>query len=80
MGSPGFVKDDFMKFLFEKATRVGDRDLLKQRSKFLKAHTSSGIFFLSHSNLSLSQLTCTLSFTLILIMTHFLNVSMPYTS
>eukprot|EP00596_Hydrurales_sp_CCMP1899_P003376 CAMPEP_0119043094 /NCGR_PEP_ID=MMETSP1177-20130426/17226_1 /TAXON_ID=2985 /ORGANISM="Ochromonas sp, Strain CCMP1899" /LENGTH=93 /DNA_ID=CAMNT_0007010403 /DNA_START=258 /DNA_END=535 /DNA_ORIENTATION=- len=41
-GSPGFLKDDFMKHLLETATRLGDSQLLKQKSKFLKAHTSSG--------------------------------------
>ena len=40
--SPGFLKDDFMKFLTAKAVRVGDMEFIKQKSKFLKAHTSSG--------------------------------------
>lgn len=40
--SPGFYKDDFMRFLIDHATRVGDTPFLKQRSKFIKAHTSSG--------------------------------------
>jgi protein pelota len=31
-----------MKFLLETATRVGDVAILKQKSKFLKAHASSG--------------------------------------
>jgi hypothetical protein len=31
-----------MKFLIEKAVRVGDMEFIKQKSKFLKAHTSSG--------------------------------------
>ena len=31
-----------MKYLTEKAVRVGDVQLTKQKSKFLKAHTSSG--------------------------------------
>lgn len=31
-----------MKFLTEKAVRVGDTEFIKQKSKFLKAHTSSG--------------------------------------
>ena len=40
--SPGFLKDDFMKYLLAKAIRVGDMEFVKQKSKFLKAHTSSG--------------------------------------
>ena len=40
--SPGFPKDDFMKHLTEKAVRVGDVQFIKQKSKFLKAHTSCG--------------------------------------
>ena len=40
--SPGFLKDDFMKYFTEKAVRVGDVQFIKQKSKFLKAHTSSG--------------------------------------
>ena len=31
-----------MKYLTEKAVRVGDVQFIKQKSKFLKAHTSSG--------------------------------------
>ena len=31
-----------MKYLNEKAIRVGDMEFIKQKSKFLKAHTSSG--------------------------------------
>ena len=31
-----------MKYLTEKAVRVGDVQLIKQKSKFLKTHTSSG--------------------------------------
>jgi hypothetical protein len=31
-----------MKYLTAKAVRVGDMELIKQKSKFLKAHTSSG--------------------------------------
>ena len=40
--SPGFLKDDFMRYLTAKAVRVGDLEFIKQKSKFLKAHTSSG--------------------------------------
>jgi len=42
VGSPGFWGEDFLRFFFEEATRRGDRELLKQRSKFIKAHASSG--------------------------------------
>ena len=31
-----------MKYLLAKAIRVGDMEFVKQKSKFLKAHTSSG--------------------------------------
>ena len=31
-----------MRFMIDHATRVGDTPILKQRSKFIKAHTSSG--------------------------------------
>ena len=31
-----------MKYLTERAVRAGDSQLIKQKSKFLKAHTSSG--------------------------------------
>ena len=31
-----------MKYFTEKAVRVGDVQFIKQKSKFLKAHTSSG--------------------------------------
>jgi hypothetical protein len=30
VGSPGFVKDDFMKHMVDKATRAGDSAFLKQ--------------------------------------------------
>jgi protein pelota len=42
VGSPGFLNADFLKYLMERATRVGDIELIKQKFKFLKAHTSSG--------------------------------------
>jgi protein pelota len=41
-GSPGFLKDDFYLFMEETATRQDDTGFLKQKSKFLRAHASSG--------------------------------------
>ncbi len=40
--SPGFLKDDFMTYLTEKAVKNGETALLKQRAKFLLCHASSG--------------------------------------
>lgn len=42
VGSPGFLKDDFMKFLNEQAVRRGDMALVQNKSKFLKVHATSG--------------------------------------
>lgn len=42
IGSPGFLKDDFVKFMMETATRQGDATMLKQRSKIVKTHATSG--------------------------------------
>ena len=42
IGSPGFLKDDFVKFMMDTATRQGDTDLLKQRSKIIITHATSG--------------------------------------
>ena len=41
VASPGFVKEDFKKFMFEEAARKGDKVLLENRSKFLFVHCSS---------------------------------------
>lgn len=38
MYSPGFLKDDFMRYLNENA----EVDFLKHRSKFITAHSSNG--------------------------------------
>lgn len=40
--SPGFVKDDFVRFFFDHAVKIGDTPVLRQRSKFVCAHASSG--------------------------------------
>jgi protein pelota len=42
VGSPGFLKDDFMKYLNENAVRRGDSVLVQNKSKFLKVHATSG--------------------------------------
>lgn len=42
IGSPGFLKDDFMQYLLERAVRDECTVLLKNKSKFVRAHTSSG--------------------------------------
>jgi protein pelota len=41
-GSPGFLKDDFYSYMEETAIRQDDTGFLKQKSKFLRAHASSG--------------------------------------
>uniref|UniRef100_A0A7S3HQQ8 Protein pelota homolog n=1 Tax=Spumella elongata TaxID=89044 RepID=A0A7S3HQQ8_9STRA len=42
VGSPGFLKDDFLQYLLDRAVRDECTSLLKNKSKFVKAHTSSG--------------------------------------
>jgi protein pelota len=42
VGSPGFLKDDFMQYLLDRAVREECTLLLKNKTKFVKAHTSSG--------------------------------------
>uniref|UniRef100_A0A7S2BNA0 Protein pelota homolog n=1 Tax=Octactis speculum TaxID=3111310 RepID=A0A7S2BNA0_9STRA len=42
VGSPGFVKDDFMAYMFSQATKHGEKELLKSKSKFVVCHTASG--------------------------------------
>ena len=42
VGSPGFVSQDFMAYLQEKATAQGERTLLQHRSRFVLCHASSG--------------------------------------
>jgi protein pelota len=41
-GSPGFLKDDFYTYSMDRATRADDSTFLKQKSKFLRGHASSG--------------------------------------
>ena len=42
VGSPGFLKNDFLEFMLETATKRGDLHILKNRSQFLCAHATSG--------------------------------------
>lgn len=42
VGSPGFVKDDFLKYLKTEAVRRDDRSLIENKSKFLLCKASSG--------------------------------------
>jgi protein pelota len=40
--SPGFTNDDFMQLVAERAVKEEEVVVVKNKSKFLKAHTSSG--------------------------------------
>merc|ERR1719350_104922 len=42
LASPGFVKDDFYRFLLEEAQRRDIRQVIENKSKFLLCHSSSG--------------------------------------
>ncbi|KAL3945910.1 MAG: hypothetical protein SGBAC_000061 [Bacillariaceae sp.] len=42
MGSPGFVKDDFFKYMQEEMVRRDDRPLIENKSKFVLCKASSG--------------------------------------
>lgn len=42
LASPGFVKDDFFKFMIEQAVREDDKLILENKSKFVLCHASSG--------------------------------------
>ena len=42
VGSPGFLKDDFMEYLMTAAVQRGDVEFLHNKSKFVKSHASSG--------------------------------------
>mmetsp|Transcript_18549 Transcript_18549/g.21346 ORF Transcript_18549/g.21346 Transcript_18549/m.21346 type:complete len:410 (-) Transcript_18549:160-1389(-) len=42
IGSPGFVKDDFYKFLQTEATRRSDRPFIENKNKFVLCKASSG--------------------------------------
>lgn len=42
VASPGFVKDQFISYLFKEAVRQDCKLLLENRSKFMVVHSSSG--------------------------------------
>ena len=42
VGSPGFLNQDFLSYMQERAVREEDVMFIKHKAKFLKAHTSSG--------------------------------------
>ena len=42
VGSPGFQKDDFFKYLAAESVRRGDRPFIENRGKFVLCHSSSG--------------------------------------
>jgi protein pelota len=42
LASPGFVKDDFYKYLLQESVRRDDRVLIEHKSKFVLCHASSG--------------------------------------
>lgn len=42
VGSPGFVKDQFISYLFKEAVRQDNKVLLENRPKFMLVHSSSG--------------------------------------
>lgn len=42
IASPGFVKDQFISYLFREAVRQDNKILLENRPKFMPVHSSSG--------------------------------------
>jgi protein pelota len=42
VASPGFVKDDFFKYMMEQAIRQDDKLILENKAKFVMCHASSG--------------------------------------
>lgn len=42
VASPGFVKDQFISYLFKEAVRQDNKTLLENRPKFMLVHSSSG--------------------------------------
>ncbi|KAL7580219.1 hypothetical protein ACA910_012964 [Epithemia clementina (nom. ined.)] len=42
LGSPGFVKDDFFKYLLEESTKREDRAIIENKHKFVLCRASSG--------------------------------------
>lgn len=60
VGSPGFLKDDFMQYLNDRAIRTEDTVLIKNKTKFIKAHTSSGYKRAIEEMLSMPELVAQL--------------------
>lgn len=42
VASPGFVKDQFITYLYKEAVRQDNKVLLENRPKFMLVHSSSG--------------------------------------
>jgi protein pelota len=42
VGSPAFLNQDFLQYAFDRAVRNEDASIIKNKSKFLRAHCSSG--------------------------------------
>jgi protein pelota len=42
VGSPGYVKDDFMKYVHQEAVKRDDRPIIENKSKFILCRASSG--------------------------------------
>jgi len=42
IASPGFVRDQFMEYMMQEASKTDNKILIDNRSKFLLVHASSG--------------------------------------
>lgn len=42
IASPGFVKDQFVEYMFEQAVKTDNKLLLDNKNKFMVIHSSSG--------------------------------------
>jgi protein pelota len=42
IASPGFVRDQFMEYMMQQASKTDNKILIDNRSKFLLVHASSG--------------------------------------
>ena len=42
VGSPGFMKEEFFKYLVAESVRRGDRPFIENKGKFVLCHSSSG--------------------------------------
>ncbi|KAF7704970.1 protein pelota homolog [Silurus meridionalis] len=61
VASPGFVKDQFISYLFKEAVRQECKVLLENRSKFMPVHASSGHKYSLKEVLSDPAVTCRLA-------------------